>query len=129
MSHSVFRLSPNADLRSSIWTWCVDHHIDSAAIVTCVGSLSTATLRLAGADIIETRTGPFEICSLVGTITADGVHLHISLADGQGRMWGGHLCEGSPVYTTAEIVIVNLSEHNLSRQLDPQTGYPELFVP
>jgi predicted DNA-binding protein with PD1-like motif len=129
MSHIVFRLQPNMDLRSALQAECRRVGISSGAIVTCVGSLKRATLRLAGADIIETREGPFEICSLVGTLTPDGVHFHISLADAHGQMWGGHLCEGSPIHTTAEIVILDLSDQLLRRTFDPNTGYPELHVP
>lgn len=129
MLHTVFRLHPNMDLRLCLQVQCQQFGISSGAIVTCVGSLQSATLRLAGADVLETREGPFEICSLVGTITPDGVHLHISLADQHGQMWGGHLCEGSPVYTTAEVVILNLSQHQLARKFDPNTGYAELHVP
>ena len=129
MSHIIFRLGPDTDLRTSLMTACKQNDVSSGAIVTCVGSLKFATLRLAGANSIEKKNGPFEICSLVGTLTPEGVHLHISLADGNGQMWGGHLCEDSIVYTTAEIVIVDLSSHQLTRRLDPNTGYDELYIP
>ena len=49
--------------------------------------------------------GPLEIVSLVGTLSADGCHLHASVSNGEGRTSGGHLLEGCPIYTTAEVVI------------------------
>ena len=98
-------------------------------MVTCVGSLQTARLRMAGAkDIIE-RDGPFEILSLVGTWTPEGGHLHISLSDGTGKVWGGHLSTNSLIYTTAEIVIVDIGQHTPIRRYDSNTGYDELYIP
>jgi len=97
-------------------------------MVTCVGSLKSAKLRMAGGDIVVERQGPFEILSLVGTWTPEGGHWHISLSDHQGEVWGGHLCNGSVVYTTAEIVILDVGHHGPTRTHDPETGYDELYV-
>jgi predicted DNA-binding protein with PD1-like motif len=41
---------------------------------------------------------------------------------------GGHLCAGSLVRTTAELVIGLLPEWRFHRELDPATGYPELQI-
>ena len=98
-------------------------------MVTCVGSLKIATLRMAGGNDTIEREGPFEILSLVGTWTPEGGHWHISLSDHTGSVWGGHLCIGSIIYTTAEIVIVDVGHHRPIRQYDPKTGYAELFIP
>ena len=43
-------------------------------------------------------------------------------------MIGGHLCAGSLVRTTAELVIGLLPEWRFNRELDPATGYPELQI-
>ena len=98
-------------------------------MITCVGSLQSARIRMAGANEIIERVGPFEILSLVGTWTPEGGHWHISLSDGNGNVWGGHLCTGSIIYTTAEIVIVDIGRHNPIRQYDSNTGYDELYIP
>lgn len=128
MSTVVLRLSPHQDLRQSIESFCRSNNIASAAVLTCVGSLEFATLRMAGADQTIERTGPFEILSLVGVITPEGGHVHISLSDKNGTVWGGHLCMNSLIYTTAEIVLLDIGPHHLSRIYDPATGYPELAV-
>lgn len=39
----------------------------------------------------------------VGSLSV--AHLHITVADSSGRVLGGHLCAGSLVRTTAELVI------------------------
>ena len=129
MHTHIFRLHPNTLLRESLEEYCAAHTPLGAAMVTCVGSLRTARLRMAGANDIIERTGPFEILSLVGTWTPEGGHWHISLSDGTGSVWGGHLCTDSIVYTTAEIVIVDIGSHNPIRQHDPVTGYDELHIP
>jgi hypothetical protein len=41
---------------------------------------------------------------------------------------GGHLCSGSLVRTTAELVIGLLPEWRFWRALDPATGYAELRI-
>ncbi len=43
-------------------------------------------------------------------------------------MIGGHLCVGSLVRTTAELVIGLLPEWQFSRKLDLATGYAELQI-
>lgn len=129
MNTHIFRLHPNTLLRESLEEYCALHTPKGAAIVTCVGSLQSARIRMAGASQIIERTGPFEILSLVGTWTPEGGHWHVSLSDGNGNVWGGHLCTGSIIYTTAEIVIVDIGRHNPIRQYDPNTGYDELHIP
>lgn len=124
---SAIRFSPGGDLRDSLENWCKGEKIDAAAIVSVVGSLEVASIRFAGADEPTTLVGPFEIVSCVGTLGSKGIHVHISLADKDGKVIGGHLCSGSTVYTTAEVVVCNLSEDWLfDRVLDSATGYPEL---
>ena len=54
--------------------------------------------------------------------------LRFAIADSSGAVVGGHLCTGSLVRTTAELVIGLLPEWRFSRELDPATGYPELRI-
>ena len=70
------------------------HNIGAGFILTAVGSLRNATIRLADQKDATTFVGKFEIVSLVGTMGQDGVHLHISFADSTGKTIGGHLLEG-----------------------------------
>jgi len=68
-------------------------------VLTCVGSLTRAVIRLAGQPEATTFDGKREIVSLVGTLALDGDHLHIAVSDSTGRTIGGPLMEGSLVYT------------------------------
>lgn len=67
-------------------------------------------------------------CLLSGIGSLSVVQLHIAVADSRGVMIGGHLCAGSLVRTTAELVIGLLPEWQFSRELDPATGYAELQI-
>jgi predicted DNA-binding protein with PD1-like motif len=93
-----------------------------------VGSLKTANVRFANQPEGTPLAGPFEIVSLVGTFTREGGHLHISLSDSKGATLGGHLMPRSAVYTTAEIVLVELGDLAFSREKDNQTTYDELVI-
>jgi predicted DNA-binding protein with PD1-like motif len=128
MKTYTIRLRPGQDLIWELERFCEQHQLQAGFVLTCVGSLRRAALRLANQPTTQIYERKFEIVSLVGTISPDGLHLHISLSDSQGRTIGGHLQEGCLVYTTAEIVIAELDGNVFLRELDPQTGYEELVV-
>ena len=100
----------------------------AGCVISAVGSLSLAQLRLAGATQATTIRGELEILSLSGTLSPDGAHLHIAVSDSKGAVIGGHRCAGSLVRTTAELVIGLLPEWRFRRELDPATGYAELQI-
>jgi predicted DNA-binding protein with PD1-like motif len=77
----------------------------AGCLISGIGSLSVARLRLAGRRQSTTLAGDLDILSLAGTLSPDGAHLHIAVADSSGAVIGGHLCAGSLVRTTAELVI------------------------
>ena len=122
------RLQPGADLRLALEAWMGKQHEQAGCVLSAVGSLSAVQLRLAGQQESTTITGDLEILSLSGTLSPDGVHLHVAVADSRGTAIGGHLCAGSRVRTTAELVIGLLPEWSFCRELDPATGYPELQI-
>ena len=122
------RLPPGADLRLALEAWMGEQQEQAGCLISAVGSLSLAQLRLAGATQATAIHGELEILSLSGTLSPDGAHLHIAVADSSGAVLGGHLCAGSLVRTTAELVIGLLPEWRFSRELDPATGYPELQI-
>ena len=124
----VTRLMPGTDLKHALQAVVSSQELSAAALVTCVGSLKVAHLRLAGATTTQTFDGPFEIVSLVGTLSPDGVHLHLSIADKDGKVLGGHLLDGNIIHTTAEIALAIYEDVTFSRPPDPETGYVELQV-
>ncbi len=115
-------------MREEIDIFVKEHDIKAGVIVSCVGSLKKAVLRMAGAETVKTYEGVFEIVSLVGTVEVGNRHLHIAISDKEGNVFGGHLKEGSIVETTAEVVIGELEDTKFTRKLDPETGFDELVV-
>ena len=129
MRAHALRLRPGDDLRDVLLAYVAQHHLGAAAVLTCVGSLTVTTLRLANQEGPTEYRGHFEIVSLVGTLSATGgSHLHLSVSDSTGRTLGGHLLAGCRVYTTAEIVLAALPELEFTRETDPTFGYKELLV-
>ncbi len=122
----ISRLKPQEDLKKGIINISKQEEIQSGIIICMVGSLNYATLRMANGNF-KTFKGPFEIVSSEGTVSADGVHVHISISDSEGRVFGGHLSDGCIINTTAEIGILK-SDKTLRRVFDPDTGYKELIV-
>jgi predicted DNA-binding protein with PD1-like motif len=122
------RLTPGADLRLALEVWMAEQQEQAGCLISAVGSLSLAQLRLAGATEATVIRGELEILSLSGTLSPEGAHLHITVAGSSGTVIGGHLCAGSLVRTTAELVICLLPEWQFRRELDPATGYAELRI-
>ncbi|MEP7340399.1 MAG: PPC domain-containing DNA-binding protein [Acidobacteriota bacterium] len=124
----VLRLVPGQDLRAELEQFTKSKNIRAGFIVTCVGSLRKAALRLADKSDATDFGGKFEIVSLVGTLAPDGPHLHISISDGEGKTIGGHLVAGCEIYTTAEIVIGDALGLKMTREPDRKSGYKELKI-
>ncbi|RYF10007.1 MAG: DNA-binding protein [Deltaproteobacteria bacterium] len=124
----ALRLHRGDDLRQRLHTIVQHEEVAAAVILTCVGSLQSADLRLADETLPGPIPGPFEIVSLVGTLGEGGCHLHVALADAKGEVLGGHVRPGCIVHTTAEVVLGVLPELCFSRTFDPVTGFKELNI-
>lgn len=128
MKTTVFRLMPEADLKQSLIDYCIEHQIDAACVISCVGSLRCANIRFADSAEGAAFDEKLEIVSLVGTLSQHGCHLHIAVANRQGRVMGGHLLQGAHIYTTAEVVLGIIPAIIFTREYDGLTGYKELQV-
>ena len=124
----AFRLKPGEDLRTGIEKMVNEKGIRAGWMVTCAGSLTDYHLRFANQPEGSRGSGHFEILSLVGTLSVNGNHLHISISDSTGKTTGGHLLEGCKVYTTAEIVIGASEQYEFTREKDGTTPWEELQV-
>ena len=125
----TFRLKPQKDLFDEIEVFVAAKNIQAGCVLSSVGSLTHATLRLANREFYTDYEGHFEIVSLTGTVSTNGSHLHISISDGDGKTIGGHLVSGCKVYTTAEIVIAVFENVVYKRELlKDDSGYEELVV-
>lgn len=130
--HAV-RLEPGQEIKSALLEFVRSRGLRAAFVMTCVGSVTSATLRLANATAsnrneIVTIDKRCEIVSLVGTFDAEGgCHLHASLSDEAGVTVGGHVMEMT-VFTTAELVLGEATGLVFGRTMDDRTGFPELSV-
>lgn len=122
------RLHPGQDVRQELETLAIQERLSAGVVLSAVGSLSEVSLRFAGHDTPTELTGKHEILTLSGTLGADGVHLHMTVANSQGECKGGHVVYGCVVYTTLELVIVSIPEVRFRRVFDENTGSKELEI-
>lgn len=122
------RIPPGADLRKAIEECLAAQGQAAGFVLSGIGSLTEGTIRYAGQREEALIGGPLEVLSLVGSVSREGAHLHVSLSSSTGQVLGGHLCHGNTIRTTAEVLLAFLPEWRLSRAYDPDTGYRELVV-
>jgi uncharacterized protein len=122
------RLHPGDDLKQALESWLELPAGGSGWVVSGIGSLTVAQLRLAGRTEPSVFDRDLEILTLQGSLCRGGSHIHITVADAYGAVLGGHLCEGSVVRTTAEVLAARLPQWQLQRAVDPTTGYRELEI-
>ena len=129
MKAYTFRLKPAQDLFDSIEEFVKQKDIQAGCVLSSVGSLTHATLRLANRSYYNEYEGHFEIVSMTGTVSTHGSHIHVAISDGDGVTIGGHLVSGCKIYTTAEIVIAEFEDVVYKRELfENDSGYEELVV-
>jgi len=74
-------------------------------VLSVVGNLSQAAFQCPGQSGPTLVRGELEIITLQGTLAPEGVHLHLSLADGNCQVWGGHLEPGTLVLKGADVLV------------------------
>lgn len=122
------RLAPGADLRRAVEEILGEQGLEAAFVVAGIGSLAVASLRYAGHAEVHRHEGPWEILSVSGSLSCAGAHLHMAIADAQGKVIGGHVAYGNTVRTTAEVLVAPLPDWSLTREHDAATGFDELVV-
>ncbi|SEN25106.1 hypothetical protein SAMN05428959_101867 [Duganella sp. CF517] len=122
------RLQPGDDVRGAVVAALLASGHRAGFVLQGIGSLHVAQLRYAGQPQATALHGDLEILTLAGAIAPDGAHLHMSVADARGQVFGGHVGPGCVVRTTAELLLALLPDHRFRREHDPRTGYPELRI-
>jgi len=125
----VKRLKPKQDFKIELKQIVKEKNIAARVIICAVGSLVEANLRMAGSNTIKQVKGPLEIVSCTGTLSPNGIHVHLAVADADGCIVGGHLVAGCLIYTTIELVVLDLSTtKTFLRDLDIDTGCREIVI-
>ena len=121
------RLDRGEELVASLQALCEELDLCSA-IVTGIGAAKGATVcmfNMETGQYANTELPQFlEITNLSGNVTRkDGkpyLHLHITLADGAGNAFGGHL-KRAVIGATAELFLLR-NDLAIERKLDAETG-------
>lgn len=103
--HAVpLQLAPGSDLRRSLEEFAVARGA-SGFVLGVVGDLSVAAFQCPGQPEPAVMEGDLEIITLNGTLSPEGVHLHLSLSDGSCQVWGGHLEHGTRVRKGVQLLV------------------------
>lgn len=126
-------LKPGQDIRTAIEEIVTEQKISAATVISCVGALSHARLRMADTDrkrqSIREFEGKFEIVSLIGNVGQGRTHLHMSIADTQGSVIGGHIKTGGNIVAiTAELVLVVEDRLRFTEKYDAAVGWDNLVI-
>lgn len=132
MEHIAFRLKPGQLLKEEIERIAVERGVKAGILLSVVGALQKCRLRMAGAEPtnqpVREWNEPLEIVAGTGTISDAGCHIHLSVSDCNGDVFGGHLKDGCQVAITAEIVLGILPDIEFKRTFDEETGWKELDI-
>lgn len=113
-------LEPGSDLRVSLEQLAADQGA-SGFVLGVVGNLSRAAFQCPGRTGPSVLEGDLEIITLQGTLAPHGVHLHLSLSDGDCQVWGGHLEPGTVIRSGADL-LVGLLQGDLTAPAQPSSG-------
>lgn len=122
------RLLPGEDVYDKITQICISNELKAGFVVCAVGSLKHLKMRLADSITIIDLEANYELLNMSGTVSEHGLHLHITVADAQGNVLGGHLLPGCQVKTTMELIINRVAGVIFEREYDQTTGYRELVI-
>ncbi len=123
----VIRMDKGEEVVSSLKSICQKEDIKLAS-VSAIGAVNDITVGVFNPDTKQYKsnrfTGNFEIVSLSGTVTTmkgiPYIHLHMSVGDGNGKVFGGHLNEAK-ISATCEMVIT-LIEGEVEREYSEEIG-------
>jgi uncharacterized protein len=137
-------MDPGTDVLKGLQAALAAQGVRSAVILSGAGSLKQAVLRnvrsipsqfpITDANrVYVAKDEPMELLVLTGNVAVrqDGavvVHGHLVISSGlqDGLAYGGHLVEGSIVFSTMEIIVAEVTGIALTRSLDAITRAAEL---
>jgi len=124
----VCRLAHDADLLTSIREFVEKESIRSG-MFHLIGAVKNATVSFYDQQAKKYVDIPFdkplEVLSCFGNVgkleDKTVIHAHMTLSDSEGKTYGGHLSEGTTIFS-AELILIELKGVNLEREYDPVTG-------
>ncbi|KPN94990.1 PPC domain-containing DNA-binding protein [Lysinibacillus sp. ZYM-1] len=137
------RLLMGTDIIEGMEALCEENNIESATIVSCIGSFQkssfvylvpdeTSKINVQYSDVIE-KAGPLEFIQGSGVVCKrDGeggyeTHFHGSMSDQWGVVSGGHFIKGGNIVITVDIVLAEVQGIQHIRKLDDETGHVQFY--
>ena len=120
-------LEAGSDVRRSLEQLALDHNA-GGFVLSVVGNLSQAAFACPGKSAPTVLAGELEIITLQGTISPDGVHLHLSFSDASCQVWGGHLEHGTLVLRGADLLVGLLSTGTSAAQSASASREPRVEI-
>ena len=121
------KLAPGSDLRLTLEELARRDGI-SGFVLGVVGNLTQASFQCPGQANPTVLEGDLEVITLNGTLSPEGVHLHLSLSDGACQVWGGHLEPGTIVQKGVDLLIGVLEQRDGSPEQQSSTPRLEIAV-
>mmetsp|Transcript_32149 Transcript_32149/g.80913 ORF Transcript_32149/g.80913 Transcript_32149/m.80913 type:complete len:186 (-) Transcript_32149:53-610(-) len=108
----AFTVPEGHDLLQIITDYAKNNQLPAAYVVSCVGSVSNATLKCAPSKKsatakqgVKTLKGNFVVCNMQGTLSGKYSKICAQFSNKNGEMYGGELVGGVTVSDTCEVVI------------------------
>ena len=120
-------LEAGSDVRRSLEQLALDHNA-GGFVLSVVGNLSQAAFACPGKSAPTVLAGELEIITLQGTISPDGVHLHLSFSDASCQVWGGHLEHGTLVLRGADLLVGLLSAGSSAAPIASASSEPRVEI-
>ena len=120
-------LEAGSDVRSSLEQLALEHNA-GGFVLSVVGNLSQAAFACPGKSAPTVLAGELEIITLQGTISPDGVHLHLSFSDASCQVWGGHLEHGTLVLRGADLLVGLLSTGTSPATIRSMSSEPRVEI-
>lgn len=120
-------LEAGSDVRRSLEQLALEHNA-GGFVLSVVGNLSQAAFACPGKSAPTVLAGELEIITLQGTISPDGVHLHLSFSDASCQVWGGHLEHGTLVLRGADLLVGLLSTGTSPATIRSMSSEPRVEI-
>lgn len=132
--HTIVRLHEGDRVVPALEQAMKDSYTRSAVVLCGIGALKDVEIgtNMGGGQYNKRKlAGPVSLVGLSGVITGDSStgpyrgHLHMTVADGDSKAWGGHLFAAT-VMATAEIALLPVIDSRLTRRRDDKHGIEAL---
>ena len=135
------RLVYGTDLLEGIEELCKVNEIQSATILSCFGSFQRSGFVYlipnedspigVGYNNLVVKEGPIEFLQGTGVVCQkEGqfeTHLHGTICDQNGNVFGGHFIKGENPVITVDLVLAETIDMEFRRQFDEETGGNQFY--